>query len=37
LRQYKQLLADQIRVLGADHPDTLKARANMPHWAAKAK
>jgi Tetratricopeptide repeat len=26
---YEQTLADQLRVLGADHPDTLTSRDNL--------
>ncbi len=26
---YEQTLADMVRVLGADHPDTLKSRSNL--------
>ncbi|WP_157495306.1 hypothetical protein [Kutzneria sp. 744] len=28
----KQLLADRIRLLGADHLDTLFTHANLAHW-----
>ena len=32
LRAYKALLADQERVLGPDHPETLTARHNIAMW-----
>jgi len=30
--QYRDLLADCIRVLGPDHPDTLTARDQLAYW-----
>ncbi|GAA0903506.1 hypothetical protein Vau01_121580 [Virgisporangium aurantiacum] len=32
----QQLLADQLRVLGLDHPDTLTTRNNLARWRGKA-
>jgi len=29
---FEALLVDQQRVLGADHPDTLRTRNNVSHW-----
>jgi len=33
---FEMLLADQIRVLGADHPDTLTTRNNIASWYGRA-
>ncbi|MGI8777485.1 MAG: hypothetical protein ACR2LJ_08890 [Acidimicrobiales bacterium] len=33
--QFQALLADRQWVLGADHPDTLTARANLVYWLGK--
>lgn len=33
--QYRDLLADRLRVLGPDHPDTLTTRDNLAHWQDK--
>ena len=30
--QSQRLLEDQVRVLGPDHPDTLRTRNNLAHW-----
>ena len=30
--QYRDLLADYLRVLGPDHPETLTARGNLAYW-----
>ena len=30
--QYRDLLADFLRVLGPDHPHTLTARAQLTYW-----
>jgi hypothetical protein len=30
------LLADQLRVLGPDHPDTLTTRNNLANWRGEA-
>ncbi|MFI2764332.1 tetratricopeptide repeat protein [Streptomyces echinatus] len=30
------MLADRLRVLGPDHPDTLTARANLALWRGEA-
>jgi hypothetical protein len=32
----EQLLADFLRVLGPDHPDTLATRHNLAHWRGQA-
>lgn len=29
---FEQLLTDQVRVLGPDHPDTLTTRGNLAYW-----
>ena len=34
--QYAALLPVRERVLGAEHPDTLTARANLAYWARQA-
>jgi Tetratricopeptide repeat len=34
--QFQQLLTDQTRVLGADHPATLTTRSNLAHWLGEA-
>ena len=34
---YEQLLADQVRVLGADHPNTLLNRHSLAYWRGKAE
>jgi hypothetical protein len=33
LRLSRELLPDQERVLGPDHPDTLTTRGNIAYWA----
>ena len=33
---YEELLADQLRVLGPDHPDTLTTRNNLAYWRGRA-
>jgi hypothetical protein len=33
---YKALLADQFRILGPNHPDTLHSRNNLAHWQQQA-
>ena len=33
----EQLLADQVRVLGADHPNTLLTRNNIARWRTEAE
>ena len=33
---YEELLADQLRVLGPDHPDTLITRNNLAFWRGEA-
>jgi hypothetical protein len=33
---YTELLADQLRVLGPDHPDTLGARNHLANWQGTA-
>jgi hypothetical protein len=32
LRLAEELLSDQVRVLGADHPETLVTRNSIAHW-----
>ncbi|WP_344174721.1 tetratricopeptide repeat protein, partial [Pilimelia columellifera] len=32
----EQLLADQVRVLGADHPHTLTTRHSLARWRGEA-
>jgi hypothetical protein len=32
----ERLLADQTRVLGPDHPDTLTTRNNLDYWHGQA-
>ena len=34
--QYAALLPIRERVLGAEHPDTLTARANLARWTGEA-
>jgi hypothetical protein len=29
---FEELLADHLRVLGPDHPNTLTTRNNLAHW-----
>ena len=36
LRLYRELLPDQERVLGPDHPDTLLTRCDIAHWTGEA-
>jgi len=33
---FEELLADQLRVLGAEHPDTLGTRHDIAHWRGMA-
>jgi len=33
---YEQLLTDQLRILGPDHPDTLITRGNLARWRGVA-
>jgi hypothetical protein len=33
---YAELLTDQLRVLGPDHPNTLATRSNLPYWRGEA-
>ena len=33
---FEALLTAQLRVLGADHPDTLRTRNNLAHWRGRA-
>jgi hypothetical protein len=33
--QSRQLLEDQARLLGPDHPDTLTTRNNLAYWQEK--
>jgi hypothetical protein len=35
--QYAALLPIRERVLGAEHPNTLTARANLAYWTGKAE
>jgi hypothetical protein len=35
LRLFEALLPDQGRVLGADHPDTLRTRNNIAGWTGQ--
>ena len=35
-RDSRKLLADYLRVLGPDHPDTLTARSNLANWRGEA-
>ena len=32
---YEELLADQLRVLGPDHPDTLRTQIFLPYWRGR--
>ena len=32
---YQELLADQVRILGPDHPDTLNTRAGIASWTGR--
>jgi hypothetical protein len=34
VRLYQDLIPDQTRILGPDHPDTLRSRSNLA-WAEK--
>ena len=34
--QFRDLLADELRVLGPDHPETLIARGNFAYWVSEA-
>ena len=36
VEEFRRLLDDQLRVLGADHPDTLNTRHNLAHWRGQA-
>ncbi|MFJ5695081.1 tetratricopeptide repeat protein [Arthrobacter sp. NPDC093125] len=36
LTQFRELLDDQLRVLGPDHPDTLGTRSNLASWTGQA-
>jgi hypothetical protein len=33
---FQELLADYLRVLGSDHPDTLAARNTLAYWREQA-
>ncbi|MGK5559421.1 tetratricopeptide repeat protein, partial [Actinomadura kijaniata] len=33
---FEELLADRLRVLGPDHPDTLTTRHNLAYWRGEA-
>ena len=33
---FEVLLADQVRVLGPDHPDALTTRNNLAYWRRQA-
>jgi hypothetical protein len=33
----QELLADRVRVLGADHPNTLTTRSNLAYWQEQAR
>ncbi|MFC5855022.1 tetratricopeptide repeat protein [Streptomyces chlorus] len=33
---FQELLVDRVRVLGADHPATLRTRSNLAHWRGEA-
>ena len=35
LRLFQELLPDQVRVLGPDHPDTLTTRSNIANWTGQ--
>jgi hypothetical protein len=35
LQLFEELLPDQIRVLGPDHPETLTTRHNIAHWTGR--
>ncbi|WP_433755328.1 tetratricopeptide repeat protein [Nocardia sp. CA-135398] len=35
ISELEQLLPEQIRILGADHPDTLTTRDSLAHWYSK--
>ncbi|WP_368086585.1 tetratricopeptide repeat protein [Leifsonia sp. CL154] len=35
ITQFEHLLADRLRVLGPDHPDTLSTRSNLAYWRAR--
>ncbi|MGW2112625.1 tetratricopeptide repeat protein, partial [Streptomyces sp. NPDC001948] len=34
---FEELLADRLRVLGPDHPDTLTTRSNLAYWRWRAQ
>ncbi|MFF3787694.1 tetratricopeptide repeat protein, partial [Streptomyces sp. NPDC001933] len=34
--RFEELLADRVRVLGPDHPDTLTTRHNLAYWRGQA-
>jgi hypothetical protein len=36
LRLFRELLPDQVRVLGPDHPDVLATRSNIAYWTARS-
>lgn len=36
IADFEVLLADRLRVLGADHPDTLMTRGNLAAWRARS-
>ncbi|MDQ0616779.1 tetratricopeptide repeat protein [Arthrobacter globiformis] len=36
ISQFRELLDDQLRVLGPDHPDTLSTRSNLAFWTGQA-
>jgi len=36
LRLFRELLPDQVRVLGPDHPDTLTTRGNIAAWTGQS-
>lgn len=36
LTQFQQLLTDQTRVLGPDHPNTLTTREHVSYWLGRA-
>ena len=35
ITEFERLLTDRIRVLGADHPDTLATRNNLAFWRGR--
>jgi hypothetical protein len=37
ITQFRQLLDDQTRVLGPDHPDTLITRGNLAYWTGESR